>query len=135
MARWLLVVVALLALVALATYWAGEQTEVAVLRTFDPDGATHDTKLWVVDIEGVPWVRVGRPARGWLLRLEADPRAELVREGRATPRRAVVVRDPDARRRVDEAFAGKYGVVDWWYGVVLRSDPVPVRLDPVRGPS
>ena len=25
----------------------------------------------------------------------------------------------------------KYGAVDWWYGVLLRRNPVPVRLDPV----
>ena len=27
-------------------------------------------------------------------------------------------------------YAVKYGWVDWWYGVVLRRDPVPVVLDP-----
>jgi hypothetical protein len=23
----------------------------------------------------------------------------------------------------------KYGWVDWWYGIVQRHDPIPVRLD------
>jgi hypothetical protein len=46
-----------------------------------------------------------------------------------------IVRDAEARRRVDEAFAARYGIVDGWYGVVLRSDPVPVRLDPAEGPA
>jgi len=37
-----------------------------------------------------------------------------------------------ARRRaiIDQRFREKYGVVDWWYGLLLRRDPVPVRLDP-----
>ena len=29
-----------------------------------------------------------------------------------------------------EAFREKYGRTDWWYGVLLRRHPIPVRLDP-----
>jgi len=50
--------------VAGLTYWAGEQTEVAVLRTRDVDGSARETKPWVVDHEGTPWVRVANPRRG-----------------------------------------------------------------------
>jgi hypothetical protein len=28
------------------------------------------------------------------------------------------------------AFREKYGRTDWWYGVLLRRHPIPVRLDP-----
>ena len=38
--------------------------------------------------------------------------------------------EPDVRAAVDAAFRARYGVVDWWYGVLLRRDPVPVRLIP-----
>jgi hypothetical protein len=44
---------------------AGEVTEVTVLRTFDADGGAHETKLWVVDHDGIPWVRVANPQRRW----------------------------------------------------------------------
>jgi len=27
-------------------------------------------------------------------------------------------------------MAETYGLVDWWYGVLLRTQVVPVRLDP-----
>ncbi|HXK23777.1 MAG TPA: hypothetical protein VMS55_13980 [Myxococcota bacterium] len=56
---------ALLALVALgvATYVAGEQIEVVVLRSFDAGGAPFDTKVWAVDYEGDTWVRVANPQR------------------------------------------------------------------------
>jgi len=36
--------------------------------------------------------------------------------------------DPAMRVAIDELFHEKYGAVDWWYGVLLRRDPVPVRL-------
>ena len=34
------------------------------------------------------------------------------------------------RAAVDAAFRAKYGVTDWWYGVLLRRDPIPIRLTP-----
>jgi hypothetical protein len=124
---------AALALVAIggATYLAGEQTEVAVLRTQDRDGAPHDTKLWVVDYEGVPWVRVANPRRLWFKRLSENAHASLIRGG---VERAVVARPndaPDVREAIDARFREKYGRTDWWYGVLLRRHPIPVRLDPV----
>jgi len=125
-----LAVAAALSLAGLATYLAGEQTEVARLRTFDEQGVIHETKLWVVDHDGAAWVRVARPERHWFQRLRAQPEIEIVRHGgaaqkvRATP-------DPSAETKaaIDRVFREKYGLVDWWYGVLLRSDPIPVRLD------
>jgi hypothetical protein len=115
---------------AFATWLAGEQTEVAVLRTFDDAGAAYDTKMWIADVDGHAYVRIARPGREWGERLRAHPAVELVRGGVAKPCTATVVADPALHRAVDDAFATKYGWVDWWYGVVLRRDPVPVQLDP-----
>jgi hypothetical protein len=123
-----------LGLVAAITYLAGERSEVAVLRTFDPDGTPHETKLWVIDVGDTPWVRVASPGREWYRRLLAEPRVELVRGGRSEPRRAQPSADPTVRRAVDEAFAAKYGPVDAWYGLLLRRDPVPIRLEAASDP-
>jgi len=125
-----LLVLAALAGVGLATYWAGEQTEVVVIRTLDGDGTTHDTKVWAVDHDGVPWVRVANPERSWFQRLSRNPRAVLIRGGVERP---VIARPQDSgetRAIIDQRFREKYGVVDGWYGVLLRRDPIPVRLDP-----
>ena len=128
--RLIAIVLSGLFLIALGTYIAGEQTEVAVLRTFDDGGAPYDTKMWIADVEGRPYVRVGRAGRAWGRRLEAHPDVELVRGGATIPCSASVVTDAVLRRAIDEAFAAKYGWVDWWYGVVLRRNPVPVALVP-----
>ena len=122
--------VAVLIAVAAATYIAGEVIEVVVVRTRDAAGAVHDSTVWVVDVDGTPWVRVARSGRAWGERLRAEPHVELVRAGVTSPRLATIDTSAPTRARVDAAFRAKYGVVDWWYGVLVRSNPIPVRLDP-----
>jgi hypothetical protein len=128
--RLLAIVLSGFMLLALSTYLAGERTEVVVLTTYEADGTPKDTKMWVADYDGKPYVRIGRPGRGWGERLKANPQVDLTRAGAKSPRTAVVVGDPATVGAVAKLFSDKYGWVDWWYGVVLRHDPVAVRLDP-----
>jgi hypothetical protein len=125
------IVLSAFVLLGLGTYLAGERTEVAVLRTYEVDGTPKDTKMWVVDHDGKPYVRVGRPGRGWGERLKANPKVELTRGGaESSPRTAVIVADPDTVHAVELEFRRKYGWVDWWFGMVVRRNPDTVRLDP-----
>ena len=78
-------------LVALGSFFAGEQSEVVALRTIDDEGHAHDTKLWIVDHDGRPWVRGIRPTLRWLERIRANPRVELVRGGKTTAHTATIV--------------------------------------------
>jgi hypothetical protein len=117
-------------LVAAGTWLLGEQVEVAVLRTFSADGHGHDTKLWVVDHQGQPWLRGARPDLGWLERIRENPRVELVRRGVTTPYTAAIDEAPDAELAVEEAMAAKYGWIDRWYELIMRFDPIVIRLDP-----
>ena len=116
--------------VAVATWWAGEQTEVVRLRTRDAGGASHETKRWVVDHDGPPWVRVANPRRGWYQRLLENPHVSLIR---GIGERAMIAHPqdtPEARAALDRAFREKYRRTDWWYGVLLRHHAIPIRLDP-----
>ena len=115
-------------LMGVATFVAGEQTEVVVLKTRDDAGAVHETKMWCVDHDGAPWVRVANAERHWYQRLVARPEVELVRHGETSAR--VAHPEPTRRLEVDQAFAAKYGLVDFWYGARLRRGPIPIRLDP-----
>jgi hypothetical protein len=119
-----------LLLVGFATFLAGERTEVAVLRTQDEAGQAFETKMWVVDYQGAPWVRVANPERHWYGRLVAHPRVELVRGGQTATYVAHPDTTMDARLALDAVFAEKYGVADTWYGALLRRGAIPVRLDP-----
>ena len=134
MRRVVLTILGLLVVVAVATYISGEVIETVIVRTHGADGTAYDSKVWVAEVDGTPWVRVGRAGRAWGERLRADPHVELVRQGVTTPRLAVIDANDGARERVDGAFAAKYGIVDWWYGVIVRKDPIRVRLDPPPAP-
>jgi hypothetical protein len=118
------------AVIVAGTYLAGEQTEVVVLHTRDERGAEFSTKMWVVDLGNVTWVRVANPRRGWYQRLLANPTVELERRGRRAAYRAIPENERATRLTVDEAFAEKYGWVDRWYGMLVRSDAIPIRLVP-----
>ncbi len=117
-------------LIALGAWLAGERTEVAELRSFDDAGRPHETKLWIVDVDGRPYVRIARSVRSLGAELRANPEVELTRAGVTVRCTAVIVRDDAQLRAVERAFAAKYGWVDGWYGLVQRSDPLSVRLDP-----
>jgi hypothetical protein len=134
MRRTALSVLGVLVFVGLATVIAGEVVETVIVHGYDADGTVHNSKVWVVDIDGTPWVRVGRGGRTWGERLRSNPRAELVRNGITTARIATLDDGPETRARVDAAFAEKYGLVDWWFGVVIRKNPIPIRLDPAPTP-
>jgi hypothetical protein len=117
-------------LLAVASFVAGGRLEVVVLRTADAQGIEHETKLWIVEHEGRPWLRGARARLGWLERLRANPRVEIVRDGVATRYRAVIVETPEARREIDAAMEAKYGWLDRWYGLIGHDAPIPIRLDP-----
>jgi hypothetical protein len=118
------------ALIVAVTYLAGEQTEVVVLHTRDERGAEFTTKMWVVDLGAVTWIRVANPTRAWYQRLLANPQVELERRGRRAAYLAIPENEPATRLTVDEAFAEKYGWIDRWYGLLVRRDAVPIRLIP-----
>jgi hypothetical protein len=117
-----------LALLVLGTYALGEVVPVAVLHTRDATGEWIATKLWVVDYDGEPWVRVARPGRKWFRRLQVDPRVELERDGVRARYNAIPHFDADTRLVIDAAFAEQNGLIDWWYGWLLRSDAIPIEL-------
>jgi hypothetical protein len=117
-------------LIAVGSYVAGEQYEVVALRTLDGANHPHDTQLWVVDHEGRPWVRGIRPNLRWIDRIRANPRVELVRNGKSTRYTASIVQTIEEKRAVDEAIAAKYGWLDRVYEILIPHDTIPIRLDP-----
>jgi hypothetical protein len=130
-----LVLVALVGLVILlfgAMRLSWELGEVAVLRAQDDAGAIHETRLWVVDVDGAAYLRTGNPNNPWLLRVRAHPDVEVTRGDASRPFRAVPVDDPAIRDRVNAATAAKYGFSE----ALLRATflvperATPVRLDP-----
>ena len=112
---------------------ASETAEVVVL-TSPADGAgrqARETRLWVVDLEGVQYLRA-RPASGWYQRLLVQPGVSLLRAGESRRYRAETrMQKADALNRL---MREKYGWRDAYIGLLVggREDAVPVALVPVE---
>jgi len=114
-----------------------EVEEVVVLRTFDGAGDVLDTRLWVVDVEGAPWVVTG-PRTEHVARLAAHPRVELLRRGTTTCYVARPFGDPKTIEAVLAQRLEKYRVyrvglaAGFWRPPSGRIEDmaVAIRLDP-----
>ena len=109
---------------------ASESGEVVVLTTADSGGATHETRLWVVEYDGALWLRAGAPSSAWLERLRHAPKVKLTRAGVYNRYRALPSEDAGVREAIHSQIARKYG----WAESLIRltrdgSASVPVRLE------
>ena len=105
--------------------------EVVVLETTDELARQHETQLWVVELEGTPYLRAGNPGVAWLARLRAHPLVELKRDGEFRRYRALPHEVEPVRERLAASMRAKYGLADRLIGSILdRSRAVPIRLVP-----
>ena len=124
-----LVGVFILALVAAGTPLGGQ---IVVLRTADIDGTTHETKLWVQDLDRQLWLRAGSTDSAWYLRLVERPIVQMKRKDSWARYRAVPT--PHRTGEVSDAIARKYGWSDWLIGLFREPEKsVAIRLVPVPG--
>jgi len=123
--------VALFGMSAAITLVALEANEVAVLRTFAPGKDVLESRVWVADEAGAIWIEIANPEKEPYRRIVADPHVELVRDGQSERYRAAVDRSPAAHAHVRSLLARKYGLADWWIGLLVdTSHSVAVRLVP-----
>lgn len=103
--------------------------EVAVLRTQREDGRWLETRLWVVDYDGSPWLHSA--GVDWEKRFENEPEVELVRDGQTRRYRAHP--DRGAHAAIDAALRRKYGIADRWVRFLApcNESVLTVRLIPV----
>jgi hypothetical protein len=75
-----------------------ETREVVVLHTTGADGASHTTRLWIVDDADGPWLRAGHDGSSWFRDLEARPDVEVEWGGETLAVRAVSLARPRRSR-------------------------------------
>jgi hypothetical protein len=84
-----------------------------LLATTSPSGRRHDTKLWVVVVDGEPYLRsMNGPGARWYRELTRTGDAELVLlddKRRTLAVRAERVDDPATLAQVTKAIKKKYG--------------------------
>jgi hypothetical protein len=106
---------------------AAESGEVVIVTTVDSEGRPHDTRLWIVDHDGVGWLRAGGDIAGWYQRLIETP-AIVVERGEE---KVAYVAQPQLwqRETINGLMLEKYGWAEWYIGLVFNRDrSVPIRL-------
>ena len=121
-------IIGLVALSFLGGLIASESGEVVILTGAGPSG-TKSTRLWVIEIDGIQYLRAD-PEADWYLPLRTAAEVTLVRGEQTEPYRA--------ETRMDQATAlnrhmrAKYGwrdaYIEWLVGG--RSQAIPVALIP-----
>jgi ABC-type antimicrobial peptide transport system permease subunit len=66
--------------IGILQYVASERIEVVELHTLDASNQEQTTRLWIVDHDGLPYLR-GDDGSGWVQRLKASEQIELTRSG------------------------------------------------------
>jgi hypothetical protein len=113
----------------LASNFGGENV---MLRTADVDGSTHETRLWIQDMDRSEWLRASSSGTRWYRRLVARPVVEVKRKGEWRRYRAIPA--PHRTPEVASAMARKYGWADWLTGLIRSAeDAVAIRLEPAGG--
>ena len=120
----------LVALLVGATHLIDEG-EIVKVATTDSEGRDHVTELWIVDLEGGPYLRAGSPDVAWLARIRAQPEVTLQRGDLSVNFQAICEEDASIRGQVSLAMSEKYGFADrLWARVSDRRQAVAVRLVP-----
>ena len=111
-----------------------DEGEVVHVITVDEEAREQESDLWIVELDGVLFLRANQPDVKWLERLRVDPRVRLERDGVEATYRALPLSDDAIRDRVHRAMSEKYGFADvTWNWMTDRADAVAIRLDPSKG--
>ncbi len=120
--------VLIIAIFGITERLASERIEVVVLHTENEAGAQKTTRLWVVDLDGYPYLRAGDEASGWYQRLQSKPTVSLTRGSKTARYRYEV--DTESREAVNRLMQEKYTWGDKFFALVLnnRSEAIPIKL-------
>ncbi len=121
------VVVALIILTLIAL----EGTEVAVLHTALGSQPPRQTRVWVVDFDGTPWLEAANPEREFYQDILAGPEVVLERNGTRFEYRAVPMSGTSGHDLLRSRLSDKYGWADRWIGMLTdTSSSIAIRLEP-----
>src|ERR1700723_2427130 len=100
------------------------------IMTTEPDAGEHWSNLWVVVIDGQPYVRLGDRSYGRIQKNSTSPYVKLKVADKEFDK-VKVQEVPDMKDKVAAAMADKY-----WMDVIIRheSHPMVARLVPAATP-
>ncbi len=128
--------VGLLVAFAATTWWALESDGVAVIETLARDGSVRSTHVWYAEPDGELWIEAGTPENPWFEDLPRNATLTFTADRRSRPYTATPVDDAAGHARIRALLREKYGVRDWWVGLLVDTTrSVAVRLEPEGPPD
>jgi hypothetical protein len=110
-----------------------DETGVVEIETVSPKGNKHSVKIWIVVVDGVPYVRSVRGRKGrWYRELLARGEGAVVARGKRTPVKAKHDRTRAAIDGTSDALRRKYKTSGASLASMLLPDVLDttVRLEP-----
>jgi hypothetical protein len=110
-----------------------DETKVVEIETVSPKGAKHSVKIWIVIVDGVPYVRSVRGPKGrWYRELLARGDGAIVAGGKRTAVKAKQDKTKAAIDGTSDALRRKYKTSGASLASMLRADVLDttVRLEP-----
>jgi hypothetical protein len=110
-----------------------DETNIVDIETRSAKGTKHSVPIWIVVVDGVPYVRSVRGTRGrWYRELLAQGDGAIVAGGKRTTVKAKHDRSKTAIDGTSEALKRKYKTSGASLKSMLRADVLDttVRLDP-----
>jgi hypothetical protein len=103
--------------------------EVIVLRTQTAEGEWIETRLWIIDYQGSPWLHGGDSR--WVRNLQVNPTVEVIRGDQTARFRAHPI--PGPHSEIHELLRAKYGVAETWVRMVAPDGDagMPIRLESI----
>jgi hypothetical protein len=103
------------------------------IETKSAKGETHRVIIWIVVVDGVPYVRSVRAAKGrWFRELMRHGEGAILVGRQRVPVRATLVAGADENVRVSDAIQNKYDRPRASVLAMIRPEVIPTtaRLDP-----
>jgi hypothetical protein len=110
-----------------------DATQIVEIETVSPKGTKHSVPIWIVVVDGVPYVRSVRGPKGrWYRELLASGEGAIVAGGKRTAVKAKKDRTKAAIDATSEALRRKYKTSGSSLASMLRADVLntTVRLEP-----
>ena len=132
-----LATLSVIAVIFIGERLAAERIEVIELHTYSGSNEIVTTRLWVLDLEGFQYLRVGSDGSdgsGWYDRLQENLAKhgyfEVTRDGKSARYRSEI--RPKKSIEVNQLMSAKYGWGDTFIGKLVggRFGSIPIQLIP-----
>lgn len=114
------------------TYAALEWDGVATVETLREDGTVRQTHVWYIKDGQAMRIEAGTPDNPWFVEFQKQPQVTITVDGHSRDYLGEVQTNPEGHERIRTALRQKYGMRDWWVGILFdTSNSIEVLFTPI----